>query len=1086
MEFQFGDWLVSPEANIVSSGDTKTQLEPRVMAVLRYLCRHPGAVIPAEEILQACWGSNELGDNPVHKAITQLRRAFGDSTTEPRYIETIRKRGYRAIAPIVTFAAPPSTVWEGGSPFRGLEAFQENHAAIFFGRVQATAQLRDLVMTQAAHGCPMALVLGPSGSGKTSLVRAGLLPHLMASATRSDEPIGLTSTVYLDCADLGSGTLFQALAGALIDADINGQPLFPGASADSLGSRLAEAPEAVAAELRERACSRAVVGVFVDRLEAVFRAQPGEADRFIGVIETLAKSNCLLMLMACRNDFYPEVMAQPVLLALKTRGGHFDLLPPDGADIAQIVREPAKAASLIFEKDESTGASLDDVLCDAARGNHDMLPLLQYTLNELYRQRGEDGRLRFEIFRQLGGIEGAVGVRAEQVVAQLTASQLDALPHVLSLIVNVGDDLASVTSRRSPLSMLRTEEERELVRVMVEARLFVSELAGELPSFGVAHEALLRQWPRVSEWIERHRHALQLRSRISGQAIRWLEADRSRDLLLPQGVQVEQASELLTLKDFSLAPAEQEFVRSSVKRARFADRVRLAVTILIALLAILTTIFALRASFAQQEAERNRTEAEGLMTFMLGDFVEKLRPIGRLDLLDDVGTKALVYLGRKDDSGASRASLVSRIKAMRLIAEVHGNRGRPDEQFKTFMAIREFVKRAPPEFKDQPDFLKEAGANAFELGTHYRKRNELDSAERYFTEYRDYSDRFAANHPSRAEGWLEQSYAHSALGALAMTRSDYSNAREAFSKALDLKRKAAKDAPPDDTKKVELANILSWIAESSLKSGEPATAMKFYREEQNLLATAQGANARAKSMLAFSLMREATLSTSFGEQADAQRALTDAVKIMQALSEKDPTNRTWLTYLLQAQGRLAEARMNSTNANQVLAELDEVCDKITDLASTDPKNTLLTYLSAKFELVRTQVLSTLNRQSDALRNAEKVVERLGSLHSKASKDMVLLGFYVDGLLTHADLATRLSANDSAVRSCQRSLEVLKAVSPSTNDYAMLALNVRANLCLGKSEPAILSLKKLDSMGYREERFRHLISNNPLIKGNYER
>jgi len=105
MEFQFGDWLVSPEANIVSNGEAKTQLEPRVMAVLRYLCRHPGAVIPAEEILQACWGSNELGDNPVHKAITQLRRAFGDSTTEPRYIETIRKRGYRAIAPIVTFAA---------------------------------------------------------------------------------------------------------------------------------------------------------------------------------------------------------------------------------------------------------------------------------------------------------------------------------------------------------------------------------------------------------------------------------------------------------------------------------------------------------------------------------------------------------------------------------------------------------------------------------------------------------------------------------------------------------------------------------------------------------------------------------------------------------------------------------------------------------------------------------------------------------------------------------------------------------------------------------------------------------------------
>ncbi|MYN04888.1 AAA family ATPase [Pseudoduganella sp. DS3] len=1086
MEFQFGDWLVSPEANIVSNGEAKTQLEPRVMAVLRYLCRHPGAVIPAEEILQACWGSNELGDNPVHKAITQLRRAFGDSSTEPRYIETIRKRGYRAIAPIVTFAAPPSTVWEGGSPFRGLEAFQENHAAIFFGRVQATAQLRDLVMTQAAHGCPMALVLGPSGSGKTSLVRAGLLPHLMASATRSDEPIGLTSTVYLDCADLGSGTLFQALAGALIDADINGQPLFPGASADSLGSRLAEAPEAVAAELRERACSRAVVGVFVDRLEAVFRAQPGEADRFIAVIDALAKSNCLLMLMACRNDFYPDVMAQPVLLTLKTRGGHFDLLPPDGADIAQIVREPAKAASLTFEKDETTGASLDDVLCDAARGNHDMLPLLQYTLNELYRQRGDDGSLRFDVFRQLGGIEGAVGVRAEQVVSQLTASQLDALPHVLSLIVNVGEDHGSVTSRRSPLSLLRTEEERELVRVMVEARLFVSELAGEVPSFGVAHEALLRQWPRVSEWIEHHRHALQLRSRISGQANRWLEGGRSRDLLLPQGTQVAQASELLALKDFSLAPIEKEYVSTSLNRARFSERVRLGVTILIGLLAILTAIFALRARFAQQEAERNRTEAEGLMTYMLGDFLEKLRPIGRLDLLDDVGTKALAYVGRKDESGTSLASLVSRIKAMRLIGEVHGARGRSDEQFKINTAIKEFIHHAPSEFKVQSDFLKEAGANAFLLGTYYRNRNELDTAEKYLVEYREFSIRYAANNPSRVEGWLEQSYAHSALGALAMTRSDYQRAKEAFTKSLSLQRQAAEAVAPDDKKKSELANTLSWIAETSLKSGEPATAMKFYREEQELLMTVQASNARAKNMLAASLMRQATLSTSFGERVDAQRALAEAVQIMNALSEKDPTNRMWQQFQLQAKGRLAEARLNSNNTAEILNELNEVCTKITKMMSADTKNIWLANLSAKFDLARAQMLIALNRRDDAFQLLEQVIERVEVLHTSATKDMSLLSTYVDSILTKADIVRHTSGPSSALSLCKRSFAALDVVDPNTNDYTLLALSVRTNLCLGNSETVNAHLSKLKKMGYRDERFRQLISTNPLIKGTYER
>src|SRR6185369_3601893 len=124
-------WQVDLAGNAVSSGDVRTPLEPRVMQVLRYLCRHPGAVIPAEELLQACWGNVELGDNPVHKAITQLRRALGDSSTDPRYIETIRKRGYRAIATVVEAAETALAGWTGGSPFRGLEAFQENHAAIF-------------------------------------------------------------------------------------------------------------------------------------------------------------------------------------------------------------------------------------------------------------------------------------------------------------------------------------------------------------------------------------------------------------------------------------------------------------------------------------------------------------------------------------------------------------------------------------------------------------------------------------------------------------------------------------------------------------------------------------------------------------------------------------------------------------------------------------------------------------------------------------------------------------------------------------------------------------------------------------------
>lgn len=1082
MEFQFGDWLVSPEANIVSNGDAKTQLEPRVMAVLRYLCRHPGAVIPAEEILQACWGSNELGDNPVHKAITQLRRAFGDSTTEPRYIETIRKRGYRAIAPVVTLAAPAPTTWEGGSPFRGLEAFQENHAAIFFGRVQATAQLRELVMTQAAHGCPMALVLGPSGSGKTSLVRAGLLPQLMASATRSDEPIGLVSTVYLDCADLGSGTLFQALAGALIDADINGEPLFPGASADSLGQRLADNPDAVAAELRNRANSRAQVGVFVDRLEAVFRAEPVDGDKFFTAIDALAKSNCLSMLMACRNDFYPEVMAQSVLLALKSRGGHFDILPPDGADIAQMVRQPALAASLAFEIDETTGASLDDVLCDAARGNHDMLPLLQYTLNELYRQRSDEGVLRFDVYRQLGGIEGAVGVRAEQVVAQLTDGQIAALPHVLSLLVNVGEDQGSVTSRRSPLSMLRTADERDLVRVMIEARLFVSELAGDVPSFGVAHEALLRQWPRVAEWIERHRNSLQLRTRIGGQAIRWKEMGRNRDLLLPRGSQVSQAADLLAIQDFSLTTLEEEYVRASVSRAKFSQRLIMAAMLLIATLAVLTTTLGLRAKSAQSEAEQNRFEAESLMVYMLGDFVEKLRPIGRLDLLDDVGNKALSYLGKKDARESSATALANRIKALQVIAEVNSNRSHTKETGQALDTARALVETAPQEFLQNAEFLKQAGFNAFMLGQLHTNRNELDKAEVYFKDYEQYSNRYQSQTSDHVSGLMEQSYAAAALGTLAMARNNYELAAKKFASSLDLKRQALKLRPGDAKITTELAATISWSAESTLKSGFPIEAMRLYREEDALLRSIANPNTTINNKLALSLMRQALLGVVLGDRASAIQALHDAEKIIDTLTTKDPSNRVWQALQQQARGRLAELEMSPENAKVTRARLEDVCQKMAALRDLDPKNRFLSYQTVKFELGRTWFLLAANQDQEALHNTDAAIAQLERLRENAKKDNVLTGFLAEGLLLRADITRKISGDESALPYCRRTSSLLQEVISTTNEHALLAAAVRANLCLGNLAEATPYIAKLQRMGYREARYQHFVSTHPLLKG----
>ena len=1076
--FRFGEWQIEPESNILQNGNERNQLEPRAMDVLRYLCRHAGAVIPAEELLQACWGNIELGDNPVHKAITQLRRALGDSSTEPRFIETIRKRGYRAIAAVVANVSADEGGWLQGSPFRGLEAFQENHAAVFFGRMQAIAQLRDMVRKQASTGCAMALVLGPSGSGKTSLVRAGLLPQLMKNNSSAAEPVALECTLYLDCADLADGGLFQALAAVLLDTELDGKLVFTGDNAEALAKRL-EGPHSDAViERLGLGQRRQRIGLFVDRLEVIFRA-PGINEetrtRFLHVLEQLARSGAALVMLACRNDFYPDVIALPALMALKTRGGHFDLNPPEGADIAQIVRQPARAAQLRFEQNADNGASLDDVLCDAARGSPDTLPLLQYCLNELYRQRSEDGTLLFSVFAELGGIDGAIAARAEQVVAALEPAQRAALPHVLSLLVDLSEEQGTVTARRAAWSSLQSEEAQALVRALVEARLFVSELASDVASFGVTHEALLRRWPRVADWIEQHRHALQVRTRIGRDAERWQAASRPRDLLLPRGSQVNQARALLDLDGFTLAPLEQEYVRSSVKRVKLGERIKLAMMAGVTMLAILAVILGVIARNAERDAEQQRTEAEGLMSYMLGEFVEKLRPLGRLDLLDGISGKALTYLSSARNTDVSPTTLVQRAKALQVIAEVNIARSNPSKATEALQAARNILLKLENTNTDRKELYKALGANAFYHGQIYMRREDLDQAEKYIHEYRVQSDRLAAVDPADSDGWIEQSYAHNGLGFVAMKRGQFTRAAEEFAASAQLKQRARDSQPGSQKLMADMANTLSWLAEAKAKQGLLSEAMDFYHREEELLRPLHDvapSNASWTNRLASAMTFQAELKIALGQQGNARANLLSAEALLAEVVKQDLTNRHWQLSLYTVQMKLLELDRDLGDAAGTLPKQLALQEKLAALSA----------LSAKEQPVRLPQLVAVAKQSlaatqfklghlaDARRQLSDSTTMLESLYESSKGDRYFIPKMAMGLLMQADLDLASGDSAAARRACLRAKEWLGTTAENSSSYALLAPYVLVQHCLGEADGVQAQKAKLEKMAYREPNY----------------
>jgi DNA-binding winged helix-turn-helix (wHTH) protein len=1104
--FQFGQWLVRPATNCIELLGETRQMEPRAMDVLLVLCGASGDVVSADQLLTKCWGTDAYGDNPVHKTIAQLRRLLGDEANAPVYIETIRKRGYRTLAS-VTFGSADTIVlppWKDSSPFRGLQAFDRNHAQVFFGRSDATRRLVDAANAQVEAGYALQLLLGPSGSGKTSVVLAGMFPAL--TLARSTTGLALLDTTTIDLAEQGEHTLFVTLAGAMLDMDWDEQALFPGESAVSLAHRLeheidtvvqqmAATLAAAAEQFTERAVAQASrpsipkasrqqrvlrFGIFIDRLEALFNADRiGDAERlaFLRAICHLARGDVALLVLGCRNDFYPYIAAHPDLMEGKPTGAHFDLAPPSAAEIAQIIRLPAAMAGLTYGIDPDMHARLDDVLCANASASPDALPLLQYCLQELYRLRSADGELSFSTFRELGGLEGAIGQRAEQVVTRFTEQQTASLARVMSLVVVLSANEDSVTSRHAPWAALRNDEERQVVSALIESRLFVSDLKGETPSFGVAHEALLRRWPRLVEWTEAHRAALRVRGWLAQQTARWIAEGRPDDLLLPQGKRLSEARLLQGDGVFYLSEDETALIGASAKRVQWRARLRTLAFVSIILLAVLATGMGIRATAAKRLAEQQRAEAEGLMGFMLGDFVDKLRPLGKLDLLDSVSLKGLEYLKRPQDEDVSTTALTQRAKALQVIGEVRRARGDAKGALDALISANDILQQQNKRLPEDTEVLKNLGATVFWLGQISKDQNDLQKAQIYWQDYLKYSDRLNALEPDKVDWWIEQSYAHTNLGSLALKRNDPNNAAREFSQSIALKERALAKTP-STTLSADLANTYSFLASAKEYLGELDAANRLYDKElQMVLHLRDIAPAEVlwiRNQI-FALRMRADIRLAWGLDQQALGDYREARALFQDLLAHDPGNRNWQSAIANLQQNELRIVARQPNARDTSSDLMTIAANLHTLAEFDPKNVEWARWDAISHLRLASVKLDKGKLDDAHRENQYALDRLDKLYAANKNTGPLRLTLVESLLLLSDIEHAQNKPEAAEAACHRAYDFMEADGPTTWDFRILDPWVRINYCLKNEQAADIAAKRLEKIGYKDLAYRHFIS-----------
>ncbi|MGB0600365.1 MAG: SUMF1/EgtB/PvdO family nonheme iron enzyme [Rubripirellula sp.] len=487
--------------------------------------------------------------------------------------------------------------WEG-EPYRGLQTFDIEHSPIFHGRDEETCEVLQRLRDQQNVGCGFVVLVGASGSGKSSLARAGVAASLIQ---QSGDDGGIPWKVATFIPALADQGLCHALVRSLGDAvpDLLDSP----ATADRIAKGLADNAELTTnlsiVPAFERAKEPIRLLLILDQMEELWTDRhltEENRENFLCAIESLARSGHIAVLATLRSDFYHHAQTSPAFLRIKGERGHYDLSAPDSASIHRLITEPARLSGLRFESSESTKRSLDEKILEDASVASDALPLLEYTLSELYRRRDDERRLlTYASYVELGGVEGAIGKRADETFASLPADAQAALGEILPLLISVdtAGEQSGVRRRAAVADLTSTPARKTLTETLIAERFLTTDREGETPVASLAHEALLRSWKRIVGWINHNRENLSLRARVEQQQQRWEQQDRDESLLLAEGLPLDDGRQLRDEASYLLSDSTSDYIQASIShhlhRTRKTRRIKAVLTsVVVALLAVIT------------------------------------------------------------------------------------------------------------------------------------------------------------------------------------------------------------------------------------------------------------------------------------------------------------------------------------------------------------------------------------------------------------------------------------------------------------------------------------------------------------------
>jgi serine/threonine protein kinase/tetratricopeptide (TPR) repeat protein len=830
-----------------------------------------------------------------------------------------------------------SEPWTGESPYRGLQVFDVENEAIFFGRTKERDEILGTLQARSIEeNRPFVLIFGASGCGKSSLLRAGVMPWLCRPGVI--EGVDLWRSLMFRPSDY-PGDLLEGLADALLSPGALPEIGADGTDSGKLAALLQKNPEALGLLVKE-ALSRAArdeqrrldlvqppqaipvrpcagvpirrfastppvarLAIGLDQLEEIFtlseRLSPDSRVSFFKAVQALVEDGSGWVVATLRSDFFSRCEEIDELVELKQGDGQYHLRAPKAAQLSQMIRYPAEATGVVFEEHREKGP-LGERIRDDALKEPGGLPLLEYALDELFRIGSADGVLSHADYEALGGVEGALRKRAEDAFGRLEPSEQAALGLVLHQVARLGSGDDETLTRRVASYETATAQPgaRGLVDAFITARLLIADRDGAgNRTLTVAHEAWFRIWPEINRWEKENRDFLRVRARLGEAMARWIECNRQSDYLLAPGRPLAEAEELLKSYEASLEPEERSYILAS--RAMVARGVRRRRLIVAGVITALTTVagaavWEWRASVqSENRAISARGSAESILNYLLNQLSDKLKPIGHLDIVEDV-----------------------------------------QKQVETYYKNLGFSQEDPTALNNWATLLKAEGDRL-------RSQGDLNGAKAKYQQSVEIAEKLAGQTPIDTTWQRNLAAGHNAVGLILSDQGDWTGAKAQYQTAFEIARKLTNQDSSNTLWQRDVGISYNRLGNAFLALGDLSGAKAQYQnwlEIARKLTNQDPNNSLWQRDLEVVYNKLGDVLKAEGDLNGAKTQFRDGLEIAQRLAGQDSSNSDWQRDLTFSCGRLGDVLKAQGDLNAAKAEYQTELEVIQKLSKQDPAN----------------------------------------------------------------------------------------------------------------------------------------------------